>query len=170
MNFNSEEYNRGEQATDSCRFTRRVAATIIGWLIVSAGFGCSLKYYNHDASSAGKTALRFSDFAFVQRDFKSAYDLITHDKPGSVSDEQLANLVRGMHPNNDYPTKVSLDEYEVVPGKPIIFIYLSGSYPDKKIYYLIVTEGQKGIGYKVTELYRSDDPFPTTSVPRKRFE
>jgi hypothetical protein len=149
-------------------FTR--LGTFFAAAIVLIGLSCSVEHYQHDASDAGKTALRFAELAFVQRDFKSAYELVTHDKPGSVSEEQLANLVKGTHPNNDYPTKLSLDEYEVHPGTPIIHIFLSGVYGDKKTYYLIVTEGQKRVGYKVTELYRSDNPFPSTSVPRKRFE
>ncbi len=132
--------------------------------------GCSINVINHDADEAGRAALSFSERAFVRRDFNSAFELITHTKSGSVTVEQIQNLVQEMHPDGQYPSTVELSEYEVIPGKPIIRVFLKSSINGSNAYYLIVVEGQRGTGYEVTELYKSENQFPMTYVPRKSFK
>jgi hypothetical protein len=132
-------------------------------------FSCSLNFIQHDANKARIVAETFSEQAFIKRDYANALKLLRSDRANDFTASSLQTFVESMHPEGIFPEKLSAAEYEVVPGQRIVNIYLRGTINAADQYYLIVVVGDKGNGYEVSEIYRRETPFPTSSIPRKLF-
>jgi hypothetical protein len=78
----------------------------------------------HDEKAAGAAATRFAQAAFVKKD-NAAYELAAREFRDKVSRQQFAEIIAKIHPQG-FPTEVVATEFEPIPSKRGMVIYLHG--------------------------------------------
>lgn len=109
--------------------------------------GCA-ETAKHDENLAGKRALEFAQAALVEKNFARGYDAMAPGGKRRISGEKLAETLKRMHPRA-FPTKVTANEYQAMPGEPAIWIFLTGRNQDEQFTYRITMEGTAAGDYKV---------------------
>jgi hypothetical protein len=144
-------------------FLRIPAFVIFG--VVLFGVGCvKPKIISYDQQLAGKRAQEFANIAFVKRDFEGAHKLLPKELDPSFDVAALKKFVWDMHPTDKFPEVVLAEDYEIVIGQEKVNIYLEGKRDAENLHYLLVMGGNKSEGYRVTEMYRSDTPYPANNL------
>lgn len=69
-------------------------------------------------------------------------------------------MVERLHPSGNYPLSVIAVSYEPIPGTESMKIYVEGSGSDPSYHYVAIMVGTEPKGYKVSAVYRSEEPFP----------
>jgi hypothetical protein len=113
---------------------------------------------------AAKTANEFLQAFVVEHDLAKTLMVINPKLESWATTDQLKDLLDKVHPNRDFPTSVRVMEYETIPGQPLIRIYADGRNGEKVIYYTVLMQGTETEGYKPTEVFRKDEPFPSTPL------
>lgn len=126
-------------------------------LITAATVTGCLNYIQHSPALAVDVAEKFSQEAFVDRNFTAAYERLPQEK-GTFTEAALADFVKSMHPGNNFPSFVKATGWEAVPGQRMIRIYLKGAILGKPTFYCLELNGDSK-GYAITAMYRRDDPF-----------
>lgn len=124
--------------------------------------GCSTRIINHDENSAGKSAIEFAKKTFIAQDFQSGYQLLSENGKRFIEPTRFEQAVRQIHPTS-FPTIVTAKEYEPIPGKKLINIFLEGDSISEKFYYRIALEGTSETGYHVEGFYRGKTPYPPSN-------
>ena len=120
---------------------------------------------NHDEDQAAAKAKEFAEVAFVQREYKKAYDLLWEETKKHVSFEQFLDVVNKMHPNA-HPAQVAAIEFEPLPGQAGMNIYLKGKNGKEEFFYRFGMAGTKESGYKVSGIFRGNGPYPPSKLRR----
>jgi hypothetical protein len=113
---------------------------------------------NHSPQRAAEEAQRFAEVAFVDRDFRKAYGLLSESGKGHGSAELFEEFIAKEH-QSAFPLFVKATDYEPVPGQKRINIYIYGENGGEKFYYRVITVGVKETGYKVAGFDRFDAPY-----------
>lgn len=112
---------------------------------------------------AAEEAQRFAEVAFVDRDFRKAYELLAESGKGLGSAELFKEFIVKNH-HSAFPLFVKTTDYEPVPGKKRINIYVYGENGAEKFYYRVITVGVQETGYKVAGFDRADAPYPRSNL------
>ena len=150
-------------------------ATLYKWLswgLTSCSIvlgSCSINFIQHDQNKAKSVAEEFGNSAFVRRDYSKAFPLLRLDRASDFTVSSLEKMVEEMYPHYEFPNSVHATEYEIVPSQKVVNVYLKGVSDAKIQFYCIVLAGDQADGYKVTEFYRREKPFPSTNLPRKSY-
>ena len=123
-----------------------------------------------DPDMAALGAVKFAKESFIDLNQPTAYRLLSEGMQRKLNEEQFINLVAEMHPQT-FPRVVTATEYEPVPGRDAMNIFLYGENGTKKFYYRLTMAGEARAGYEVTGLFRIAVPPPSTSrkpLPIKR--
>ena len=128
-------------------------------------FSCTY-YIDHNPDLAVKIANEFSQTAFVERDFPRAYETLPPEKLDTFTESAFEQMVISMHPGGNFPTSVHPTGWEIVPGKSIINVYLSGQILDHPTYYRLELSGDSKRSYTISGMYRRDSPFETSDLYR----
>jgi hypothetical protein len=123
------------------------------WLFLCAA--CIPAVTKHEPRLAARSAETFADLAFVKRNSSAAVQTIE-----TGSSDEVTAMAERLHPSKNYPVGVAAVSYEPVPGKESMKIYLEGSGVDRSYHYLVVMAGTGSKGYRVSAVYRSEEPFP----------
>lgn len=130
----------------------------VGLVLVATALGC-VRSTPDFPSNAASEAESFVRLTVVDRDYDSAYALLT---PGFREVNTVANLrglIAGLH-SDGRPTQVSAIEYESLPGEESVNIYLLGNNGASSFYYQVVMLGLPGDDHVVGGLSRGSDPYP----------
>lgn len=115
----------------------------------------------HNQDLAAANALEFAKAAFIERNTEKAYPLLSKEAQKVLSSQQFSESLMRLHPSG-WPSRVTANEYEPIPGQRGRHIYLSGQINSATIYYLITMGGTAKDGYRVVNFAsRSDLPPPT---------
>ena len=118
---------------------------------------------------AAISAIFFAKEAFIDLNQPGAYEFLSEELRRKFSLDQYINVIAQMHPKR-FPKEVTATEYEPVPDKEAVYIWLYGENGDEKFYYRLRMEGTTATGYKVAEMLRvvrlpatqSRKPLPTS--------
>ncbi len=143
--------------------SRRMTASGL-LLLVCCPLPSCVRALEHDPTAAATAAAQFAETAFVKKDFPAAQGLLAPETRQTMTPENLSAAVSKMHPAA-YPRAVKAVEYEPMPGKAAMLIYLKGSGENEEFYYRFVLTGTKPSGYQVSSLWRGSGPYPAS--PRK---
>lgn len=125
--------------------------------------GPSVRVLRHSESLAAREAQRFADAAYVERDFKKAYTLLSPTAQAAYSLDTVEAEMAKIHPRG-YPSTVRTTEYEPIPGQAAMNIFLVGEGDSEKFYYRLVMAGTKDSGYKVSGFFRGSRPYPPSQL------
>ncbi len=117
----------------------------------------------HDPDSAARTAVGFAKCAFMQGDIVSSYSKLSERTKRTLSLAEYERALSAMHPAGR-PLSLEATEYERVPSKPMIYIYLDGWNASERFYYRLVLEGTANAGYTVSGLFRGSGPYPASRL------
>ncbi len=115
---------------------------------------------HHDEHAAANAATQFANAAFIEHDFSKARELMASEPAQQLSAEGLADVVTKMH-QDAYPTQVAATDFEPMPGQRAMMIYLKGENDGAVFHYRFVMEGDQTAGYRVSGLFRADNPYPS---------
>lgn len=136
-------------------------------ILIGAIFGSCLYYINHNEDMAAIEAVKFAKTAFVEQNFVKAHGMLPKETDAKFTSDSLKDMVTKMHPNS-YPKVVTATEFERMPGKKAMLIYLYGENENEKFYYRLTMVGTSDSGYKVYQLYRRMEPYPPSSELRAK--
>lgn len=149
---------------------------ILTIFLCAATLGCDALMPGRDSSRspdldmAALSAVSFAKESFVDLNQPVAYGFLTEGMQRKLNEDQFINLVAEMHPKA-FPRVVTAMEYEPVPGRDAMNIFLYGENGEKKFYYRLTMSGAPSGGYNVAGLFRIAAPAPSTSrqpLPVKR--
>ena len=115
----------------------------------------------HDEKAAARAATEFARTAFVDRDYAKAHGLLATRSQSEIPTDKLTDAIARMHPKS-YPSRVTATEYEPLPGRRGMNIYVKGDGDGEDFFYRLVMEGDAA-GYRVTGLFRGNGPNPSTN-------
>jgi hypothetical protein len=122
--------------------------------IISATFtlvfltSCTVTVISHDEDMAAKSAIEYARVALVKQDIQNSYSLISDNAKKTVSFENYSQVLSKIH-TSLYPISLTAEEYEPIPGKKGMDIFLYGENGSEKFYYRVIMEGTAQAGYKV---------------------
>ena len=102
----------------------------------------------HDETLAARRAIEFAQFAFVDKNFDKAYELLSDGGKRHLSLEKFKETITRMHPRS-FPTKVTATEFQPMPGEKAIWIYLAGQNSEAQFQYRLTMEMTENGDYKV---------------------
>jgi hypothetical protein len=130
-------------------------------------FACVPNVIKHNQHKAAASAEAFCRAAFVRRDYSEAYEQVIESDKAASTPDSLKALVDKMHPDGVYPSDVRAVEYEPVPGKEAIKIFLRESDDTGQFLYLVLMVGTETNGYRPKEMYRLfEKSFPESQTRR----
>jgi hypothetical protein len=135
--------------------------------ILIVTFSSCFYYINHNEDTAAIEAVKFAKAAFVEQNFAKAHGMLPKELDNKFTADSLKDMVAKMHPV-DYPKAITATEFERLPGKKAMLIYLYGETEKEKFYYRLTMVGTSDSGYKVYELYRRTEPYPPSSGLRNQ--
>jgi hypothetical protein len=115
---------------------------------------------------AGAKAQQFADVAFVQRDLKTSYNLLSAAMRNDLSLAQFTDVLSKMHPSK-YPSSVEATEYEPLTGQRGMNIYLVGHNGTEQFYYRFFMEGTRETDYTVGGMWRGEGPYPPSNMKHR---
>lgn len=130
--------------------------------------GCSVRVINHDEDMAAKSAIEWAKIALIQHDFQKAYSLSSDNLKKIGNFDQFNQVGLKIHPSL-FPVSLVAKEYQNIPSKEAMYIYLFGENNGEQFYYRILMEGTENTGYKVGGFWRKPIPYPD-SIYKKKFE
>jgi hypothetical protein len=130
--------------------------------IICCGLASCVSVIAHDEKAAAKSATEFAQAAFVARDYPKAHGLLAPRSQSDIPLDKLIEAIAKMHPKS-FPTKVTAIEFEPIPGKKGMNIFVQGEGEGEEFFYRLVMEGDKTAGYRVTGLLRGNGPNPSTN-------
>jgi hypothetical protein len=139
-------------------------------LLIYLVTGCTFNIRNHYNKRAADIAEGFAQTAIIDRDYKEMDKYLVTSDSGNTPVNEIKEIVKNMHPSDNYPIEIKATEYEIVPQSSFTNVYLIGTdKEDNKYFYLFVLSQDKFNNYKVTEIYRhkEDVPYPKTDLLRK---
>ena len=138
-------------------------------IVVTVSSGCHGRDTHaliHDPIAAAAAAEEFARVAFVERNADKAYTLVWEEWKKELSFGMLIVTMKQVHPSGS-PAQVRAIEYEPIPDKPAIAIFLNGENDaGEKFYYRFVMAGSAAAGYKVGGFLRGTGPYPKSSTRR----
>lgn len=134
--------------------------------ILSAACAPTVQIFNHSPEMAGQEANKFAKVALIERDYQIAYGMIVESSKREMSFDKFVEIVRSMHPMA-FPIAALATDYEPIPGQRMINIYLYGENGGERFYYRFVMDGDEKAGYRVSGIWRRDEPYPTSSLKRR---
>lgn len=142
--------------------TKKILLFLFLFLVLFSS-GC-IRVLHHDEQKAAIEAEKFAEVAFVQQDFKQAYNTISDELKKYISLDEFTSTIEKMHPDG-YPLNVSAVEYEPVPGQQAMNIFLCGQDEQGDYYYYrFVMQGTADKGYEVNGCFRGNGPYPNSSM------
>ena len=136
---------------------------ILGLSVVVTIYSSCLYFNQHDPEMAAIEAIKFAKVAFVEKNFEKAHGLLPTEVDSKFTSEKLKEMIVGMHPA-DYPYEITATDYEIVPGKKSIYIYLYAENEKEKFYYCLTMGRTSNTDYKVYELYRKMEPYQSSGL------
>src|SRR5262245_6068329 len=127
--------------------------------------GCgsvAVNAWHHEPDIAAKSAVAFSQTAFVDGDADSAFRLLSPELAKTTSSSSVADVLRGMHPDGR-PASVKAIEYEPLPGYRGMNILVLGHSDVGDFYYRLLMDGTAEAGYKVSGFWRGTGPYPSAN-------
>jgi hypothetical protein len=101
----------------------------------------------------------------IDRDYASAFELLSEKSRNGFSIQRLQNLIVQMHPRN-WPKSITATEFEPLPGHRAMNIYLFGREGSEEFAYKFEMEGEVETGYTVSSISRLQTPFPPSPTRR----
>jgi len=129
-------------------------------------FGCVGTVIVHDEDKAAAEAVKFVKAAFVDGNAEAAYRLLSDATRSGLTPEKFSDVVKQMHPQGR-PDTIEDADYEFVPGKKGMKIYVTGRNNSEVFYYQIAMEGTLADGYKPWSFYRGSQPYPSSGLRHK---
>jgi hypothetical protein len=126
------------------RFSARLFA-LGALLILVTGCAQSIK---HDESLAARRAVEFAQAAFIDKNFESAYALLSEGGKRHLPFDKFKETVTRMHAHG-FPDKVTARESQPMPGENAIWIYLVGRNTEDQFGYRFTMEADGNGDYKV---------------------
>ena len=128
--------------------------------------GCQVQSFYHEPDIAATSAIYFAETAFIKREMKESYHLLSDDARKYITFQKYQTIVYELHPNG-YPSTLKKLEYEPVPGQKAMNIFLLGENEKEKFYYRLALQGTAKDGYRVCGLYRGSGPYPQSKLRQK---
>jgi hypothetical protein len=141
---------------------RRVFRILISIAIALAAAAC-VTAIRHNQDMAAIEAVHFAQLALLNRDYSRARAQLALGRLNKSSAKQFQDRLEGIH-FRGWPTSVTADRFEPMPGQRSIRIYLTGKSADENFYYVFVMEADADSGYHVSDLYRVKDQIPTSGL------
>ena len=141
----------------------RIAFTLV--FVLACSFTTCVRSIRHDQDSAAQRAVDFARAAMIQRDYSLAYQQLSPKWRKELTVEALKDLVNRMHPTN-WPRTIAATEYEPLPGRQAMKIFLYAREHGEDFVYTFVMEGTADTGYKVSGVFRL--PTPQAASPTRR--
>jgi hypothetical protein len=145
-------------------FTVRTIVPFLLGALLNMSTAC-IKAIRHDEDLAATSAVVFARDALVHRDYLGAYRLLTPNSQKESGVKELKDSIVQMHPKN-WPTSITAIEYEPLPGREAMTIYLYAREANEDFIYSILMEGNADIGYRVSRISRLQTPLPSPSRRR----
>lgn len=136
----------------------RWLSLLAGVTLASGTWGCG-----HDPQSAAESAETFARAAFQAHNLDEAYALLSDDARAQMSKQQLAAVLQRMHPVG-YPTALHAVEYEPLPNRAALNVFLLGAGAGEAFSYRLTLDGGRWRGYQVGGLYRYLEGFPASGA------
>lgn len=136
-------------------------------ILIGVMLSSCLYYINHNEDMAAVESVKFAKAAFVEQNFVKAHGMLPKETDAKFTSDSLKDMVTKMHPNS-YPKTITAIEFERLPGKKAMLIYLYGENEEEKFYYRLTMAGTSDSGYKVYELYRKMEPYSPSSELRAK--
>ena len=143
-------------------FVITVSIMLCSLLAVGCGMP-TVRQLKHQPSLAAESAEQFARTAFLERDTKSAYDLMWDESKRRYTSQQIEEVIHNLH-TAGYPSSVEATDYEPIFGQPAMNIFLHGSSQSEEFYYRFVMMGTADTGYKVSDILRGSGPYPPSSL------
>jgi len=129
-------------------------------LIVLACFlalsGCSEPPTPEEAKVGAKRALDFCKVTFAEKNMSAGYKMLASNTRKDISPQIFEEIMKQLHPDG-YPSQFKALEYQKIPEKNMMDIFLIGNHGDKKFHYRVTLKGTAEKGFWVNEVYRSAD-------------
>jgi hypothetical protein len=139
---------------------------LLGLFLGLSACAPSVTVVNHSPEIAAEEAQQFAKAALIDHDLGKAYEMLGAHGTTAPSFDQFADAIRSSHPKA-FPVSVTPIEYEPVPGKREMNIFLYGENGEEKFYYRFVMEGVTETGYQVFGIWRHDGPYPPSPLRRR---
>ena len=136
---------------------------IVGLVLLSLAGCVTVTSFNHSPAMAARQAEKFAQVAFIERDYQKAYEMLSEGGKNYVSFEKFKEGIASMHPAL-YPSTVKAIEWEEMPGRKAITIYLYGENGAERFYYKFVMEGVEETDYLTSGFGRNRNPYPPSNM------
>lgn len=144
--------------------TIRITTLTLLFALVCSEMAC-VRAIRHDPDSAAIKGVEFARTAIIEGDYPSAYQQLSRKGQQELTVEKLQDLIIRMHPKN-WPRSIAAIEYEPLPGREAMNIFLFAKDGNENFVYMFVMDGTADTGYKVSGIVRRQTPLATSSTRR----
>jgi hypothetical protein len=137
----------------------------IGMLAQLLGYPPRISVIHHSEERAAQKAAQFAEVVFVRQDYERAYTLLSEELREKVPFEKFKGLILQGHVEG-FPTVVKATDFEPLPGRKAMGVFLDGANSGLRFYYRLIMQGTKATDYQVSDFQVSKEPYPRSSLTR----